>query len=71
MDEATRKARREGGCSMRTRKYLGYTIEPSGDNYRVRRPDGSYMESGIAASIGTAKRWIRIEIYALKGRKTA
>lgn len=38
--------------------YQGYTIEKSGDNFKVRLPDGTSMESGLAANRETAKKWI-------------
>lgn len=41
-------------------KYKRWTIEKSGFNYRVRRPNGSYL-SEIAATVKTAKKWIDAE----------
>ncbi len=47
----------------RTVKHRGYTIEPSGSNYRVRDSKGSYSEGG-ATSATMARKWIDQEISA-------
>jgi hypothetical protein len=61
------RLRARGNPVGRGRSYKGFSIEKSGDNYRVRDANGSYM-SGVAATYGTAKKWIDQHIYAVRNR---
>lgn len=56
----------------RGRAYRGFSIQKSGDNFRIRDAHSSYM-SGVAANYATAKKWIDQHIYekANRGVRTA
>lgn len=49
-------------------KYQGWTIEKSGFNYRVRKPNGEYLEAALAASVATARKWIDAELQQQRDR---
>jgi hypothetical protein len=46
----------------RSTSYRGYTIEPSGENFMIKDPKGSYMEGARPASVETAKKFIDQEM---------
>lgn len=43
-------------------RYKDYTIPKSGDNYTVNKPNGERLGAEIAATVETAKRWVRMDI---------
>lgn len=49
--------------------YKGHEIVESGDNFKVKLPNGEYMESALAATITTAKKWIDASIIETQNKE--